>query len=56
MLIPQRRDARRGMAALETVLTAGVFYSMAMMLLIMGCRACNLLYCAIGTLVGWPLL
>jgi hypothetical protein len=56
MVSPRRRAARRGIAALETVLTIGAFYSMAMLLLILGCRACNLLYHAIGTLVGWPLL
>ncbi len=52
----RRRNERRGMAALETVLTIAAFYSMAMMLLILACRACNLLYHAIGTLVGWPLI
>lgn len=56
MLIARQQNSRRGMAALETVLTIAVFYSMSVMLLIMACRACNLLYHAIGTLVGWPMI
>ena len=50
----QSRRARRGLSALEVVMTAGVLLPLAGVLLFLGVDMSKYLYGLISTLVGWP--
>jgi hypothetical protein len=47
---------RLGTAMAEVVLAMAVLFVGSMLLFGLGCVACNLLYHAVATLVGWPML
>jgi hypothetical protein len=47
---------RRGMASMETVMTAAISLPPAVFILYMGIRMCKFLYQVNSPLVGWPFL
>jgi hypothetical protein len=51
-----RGKHRRGLAALEIVMTAAVILQIAAALLLIGIKMCAIAYQAIGALVAWPFL
>ena len=52
--LTRSRRTRRGMSALEVVMSAGVLLPLAGALFFLGIDMCKYLYGLISTLVGWP--
>ena len=50
----RRACDRRGLSALELVLTTALLFPMSVALLLLAMRGAKLLYQVISTLVGWP--
>lgn len=54
--LPRNLGRRRGMTALEVVLTTGVVFPTLVMIAIVAISVCRVIYSIIGSMVGTPLM